>query len=100
MLINELGLQDYYDRILKDYVYPIAIEKWKLEGKQWTTLKSENFIIKYEEDVQGHLSLHHDSAAISCVLALNEEYEGGGTYFWRQQKLHKGKTGRFLYTLL
>ena len=29
---------------------------------------------KYEEEA-GSLSLHHDSAAISCVLALNEEYE-------------------------
>jgi hypothetical protein len=93
MLITELGLQDYYQRILEEFVYPVAIQKWALEGKEWATLSSENFIIKYDEAVQGHLALHHDSAAISMVLALNDEYEGGGTYFWRQQKLHKGKTG-------
>jgi len=93
MLITELGLQWYYQRILKEYVYPVAIHMWHLEGKGWDVMKSENFIIKYEETVQGHLSLHHDYADISCVLALNEEYEGGGTYFSKQKKLHKGKTG-------
>lgn len=93
MLINELGLQTYYQYVLQDFVYPVAIHKWKLEGPEWPKMDSENFIIKYEENVQGHLSLHHDGATISCVLALNEEYEGGGTWFSRQQELHKGKTG-------
>jgi GR25 family glycosyltransferase involved in LPS biosynthesis len=93
MLITELGLQWYYQRILKEYVYPVAIHMWHLEGKGWDVMNSENFIIKYEETVQGHLSLHHDYADISCVLALNEGYEGGGTYFSKQRKLHKGKTG-------
>lgn len=93
MLIDELGLQLYYQYVLQDFVYPVAIHKWGLEGKDWTNMESENFVIKYDEAVQGHLSLHHDSASISTVLALNEEYEGGGTWFWRQQKLHKGKTG-------
>lgn len=93
MLINELGLQEYYQRILQDFVYPVAIQKWALEGNDWPVLSSENFIIKYDESVQGHLALHHDSADISMVLALNDDYEGGGTYFWRQKQLHKGKTG-------
>ena len=93
MLIDELGLQTYYQYVLQDFVYPVAIHKWGLEGKDWTNMVSENFMIKYEEEVQGHLSLHHDSASISTVLALNEGYEGGGTWFWRQQKLHKGQTG-------
>ena len=93
MLIDELGLQTFYQYVLQDFVYPVAIHKWGLEGKDWTNMASENFMIKYEEAIQGHLSLHHDSASISTVLALNEGYEGGGTYFWRQKELHKGKTG-------
>ena len=93
MLIKEIGLQWYYDRILKQYVYPAAIHMWQLTGKGWDVMETETFIIKYEESVQGHLGLHHDHADISCVLALNEGYEGGGTYFSRQKKLHKGKTG-------
>jgi len=93
MLIKEIGLQWYYDRILKQYVYPAAIHMWQLTGKGWDVMETETFIIKYEESVQGHLGLHHDHADISCVLALNEGYEGGGTYFSRQKELHKGKTG-------
>lgn len=93
MLISELGLHWYYERILKEYVYPAAIHLWKLSGKGWDVMKTETFIIKYEESVQGHLDLHHDHADISCVLALNEGYEGGGTYFSRQSALHKGKVG-------
>lgn len=93
MLINELGLQEHYQRILEEYVYPVAIKKWALEGQEWTNMSSENFIIKYDEAIQGHLALHHDSASISMVLALNDDYEGGGTYFWRQKELHKGKAG-------
>jgi len=93
MLINELGLASLYHKVLEDFVYPVAIQKWALEGKEWPTMSSENFIIKYDKSIQGHLSLHHDSASISMVLALNEDYEGGGTYFWRQKELHKGKTG-------
>jgi GR25 family glycosyltransferase involved in LPS biosynthesis/glycosyltransferase involved in cell wall biosynthesis len=93
MLINELGLQSHYQRILEEFVYPVAIKKWALEGNDWPAMSSENFIIKYDESVQGHLALHHDSAAISMVLALNDDYEGGGTYFWKQKELHKGKTG-------
>ncbi len=93
MLIQVLGLQKYYQKILEEFVYPVAIHKWKLEGKMWGDMISENFIIKYEEDVQGHLSLHHDGAVISMVLALNDDYEGGGTWFSRQQQLHKGEAG-------
>lgn len=93
MLITELGLQKYYQYVLQDFVYPAAIHKWNLEGKEWTNMVSENFIVKYDENDQGHLSLHHDSASITAVLALNDGYEGGGTWFSRQQKLHKGKPG-------
>ena len=50
-------------------------------------------MIKYDEDVQGHLALHHDAGLISCVLTLNKDFEGGGTWFWRQQKVHKGNIG-------
>lgn len=93
MLLSEFGFQDIYHRILVEYVYPMSKETWHLEGNKWDDLHSENFIIKYDHTIQGHLSLHHDSSVISCVLALNEDYQGGGTYFSKQKKLHKGKTG-------
>lgn len=93
ILLDAIGLNSIYSRVLKDYVYPCAIHKWHLYGKEWPNLKSENFMIKYQEDVQGHLSLHHDSGSISCVLTLNRDFEGGGTYFERQKQVHKGDIG-------
>tara|TARA_R110000796_G_scaffold66718_4_gene153326 strand:- start:31419 stop:33740 length:2322 start_codon:yes stop_codon:yes gene_type:complete len=93
ILLESIGLDKIYSRVLKEFVYPCAIHRWKLEGNPWPDLSSENFMIKYKEDVQGHLSLHHDSGSISCVLTLNRDFEGGGTWFWRQQKVHKGNVG-------
>ena len=93
MLLEKIGYSDIYHRVLKEFVYPCAIHKWVLEGSNWKDLHSENFIIRYTKEEQGHLSLHHDNSRISLVLALNEEFEGGGTYFSRQGKLHKGNTG-------
>lgn len=93
MLIEKIGFQDIYHRILVEYVYPMSKHMWALEGKTWDDLASENFMIKYDADVQGHLSLHHDHGSISCVLALNDDFKGGGTYFWRQKKLHNGQVG-------
>jgi len=93
ILLESIGLDKIYSRVLKEFVYPCAIHRWKLEGNPWPDLSSENFMIKYQEDVQGHLSLHHDSGSISCVLTLNRDFEGGGTWFWRQQKVHKGNVG-------
>lgn len=93
VLLEKIGLNDVYDRVLKEYGYECAIHMWGLDGKNWPNMKSENFMIKYTEDRQGHLSLHHDYSDISFLLALNDEYEGGGTYFHRQKTLHKGKPG-------
>jgi GR25 family glycosyltransferase involved in LPS biosynthesis len=93
MLLTEFGFQDIYHRLLVEYAYPMAKDCWFLEGHRWDDLDSENFIIKYDHTIQGHLSLHHDNAVISCVLALNDDYVGGGTYFSKQKKLHKGAVG-------
>mgnify|MGYP001192525288 FL=1 len=93
ILLESIGLDKIYSQVLREFVYPCAIHKWQLHGKPWPDLSSENFMIKYQEDVQGHLSLHHDSGLISCVLTLNRDFEGGGTWFWRQKKVHKGNVG-------
>ena len=93
MLLTEFGFDEIYHRVLVEYVYPMSIHKWHLEGKVWEDLASENFIIKYDASVQGHLSLHHDNGSISCVLALNDDFVGGGTYFEKYKVLHNGKVG-------
>ena len=78
--MESLGMQDIYQRVLEQFVYPIWIQFWELTGEPWKTLTSENFIAKYNTKNQGSLDLHHDSSAITLNVRLNNEFKGGGTF--------------------
>jgi GR25 family glycosyltransferase involved in LPS biosynthesis len=93
MLLSSFGLDDVFKKVLKEFVLPIASHHYHLDGDKWLNLRSENFVIKYSLEKQGFLSLHHDQSVLSSVLTLNEDFEGGGTFFFPQQKTLIGKTG-------
>ncbi len=81
-LLSVLGMDHIYNRLINEFVRPLAIDRFKLEGKTWDHLADESFIIKYPHDQQSHLSLHHDHSSITTLVNLNPgEFEGGGTYF-------------------
>tara|TARA_B100000780_G_scaffold230225_1_gene169947 strand:+ start:4452 stop:5906 length:1455 start_codon:yes stop_codon:yes gene_type:complete len=81
-LLEVLGMKDIYNKVINTYVRPYAIDRYKLEGKDWDKLRDESFIIKYPHDKQSHLSVHHDYGNITTLVNLNPgEFEGGGTYF-------------------
>jgi GR25 family glycosyltransferase involved in LPS biosynthesis len=42
------------------------------------------FIIKYSPETQKSLNCHHDASLVSGNVKLNDDYEGGDTYFYRQ----------------
>ena len=81
VLLQDIGLQDAYHQVLKEVVYPLCIHLWTLEGKGWDSMFSENFLARYTTDRQSHLSLHHDFSHITMVVKLNDEFDGGGTWF-------------------
>jgi hypothetical protein len=85
MLINSLGLGEIYTRVIQEFVAPLAIWYWTLEDAGWDTVVDETFMIRYRPDKQGHLSLHHDYSSYTCAVKLNDEFEGGGTFFPRYQ---------------
>ena len=60
-------------------------------GKKCPNMNSENVKITNSGERQGHLNLHHDYSDITFLVALKDEYEGGGTYVQRHKTLHKGK---------
>ena len=95
MVLQNIGMHDIYMEVLKEYVMPLSIYMWALEGKGWDILSSENFLARYTPDTQGHLSIHHDMSDITCLVQLSsfDEYEGGGTYFRRQKELVKNEIG-------
>lgn len=81
VLLQDIGLQDAYHQVLKEVVYPLCIHLWTLEGKGWDNMFSENFLARYTTDRQSHLSLHHDFSHVTMVVKLNDEFDGGGTWF-------------------
>ena len=96
MLLDNIGLNSVYEKVLQKHCYPAATYLYGLEGKNWESLKGENFIIKYKSDGQPHLSLHHDYSRVTFLTNLTQhgkDYEGGGTYFARQKLLFKGDLG-------
>ena len=93
MLLENFGMSEAYHSILREYVYPAAVHKWKLEGTTWEELSFESFIIKYTPGDQSHLSLHHDHSKITAITTLNDDFEGGGTYFERQNFLLTSSPG-------
>lgn len=81
MLIETLGLGDAYRRVIRTFVAPLATWYWTLEGKGWDVVEDETFIIRYRPDLQGQLSVHHDYSSYTIGVKLNDEFEGGGTFF-------------------
>ena len=87
-VLEVLGMDKIYNKLINQFVRPLAINRYGLEGKTWDHLADETFIIKYPHDAQAHLSLHHDHASITTLVNLNPgEFEGGGTYFPRWKTL-------------
>ena len=81
-LLEVLGMDKIYNRVINEFVQPLAKDRFQLEGKSWDNLRDESFIIKYPYDQQAHLSLHHDHSNLTTLVNLNPgEFEGGGTYF-------------------
>jgi|TARA_R110000787_G_scaffold111019_3_gene219874 hypothetical protein len=81
-LLEKLGMDKIYNKLINEFVRPLAINRYWLEGKTWDYLTDESFIIKYPHDQQAHLSLHHDASSITTLVNLNPgDFEGGGTYF-------------------
>ena len=81
MLMEHLGMKEIYTRVIREFVAPLATWYFTLEGEGWDTVVDETFIIRYKPDLQGQLSVHHDYSSYTIGVKLNDEFEGGGTFF-------------------
>jgi hypothetical protein len=94
MLLDDIGLQEMYTHVLENYCHPIARRLWTLEGTKWhQDISSENFIARYIDTEQAALDIHQDFADYTFTVGLNGGYEGGGTWFPRQQTLANPQSG-------
>ncbi len=91
VLLQDIGMNDIYNKVINEIIRPMVIHIWTLQGKNWDKLNSENFLARYLPDAQSHLSLHHDHSHLSLVVKLNDEFEGGGTYFPKYNLLSNPK---------
>jgi len=96
ILLEKFGYNDVYNLILDNYLHTVARYIWGLEGDPWLRMETESFIVKYDNGSAGNmnnLAIHSDGCEYSCILSLNEDYEGGGTWFPKQNTLIKNNTG-------
>jgi len=93
ILLEDINLKEMYDWVLREYCHPIARHIWGLEGTSWMRVTSEDFIARYKDTDQAALDIHHDHADYSFTVGLNTDFEGGGTWFPRQQILANPKSG-------
>ena len=93
MILQTLGMGEIYHQILKEYLWPMAAHLFQLEEPLWLDMTSENFLARYHPYAQYHLALHHDASQITTVVTLNEDFEGGGTFFPNQKAKLMGKRG-------
>jgi hypothetical protein len=94
ILLEDIGLKEMYDYVLHNYAHPVARRLWKLEGTKWNKeLTSEDFIARYKAEDQAALDIHHDHSDYTFTVGLNVGFEGGGTWFPRQQVLANPKSG-------
>ena len=89
--MESLGMQKIYQKVLEQFVYPIWIWFWELDGEDWPKLSSENFIAKYDTLNQGSLGIHHDQSVITLNVKLNDDYEGGGTFIPRYKQTYQAR---------
>ena len=83
------GTRNYIDKPLGElyfaiqwrYLKPILNHVWKhkVKGFPWS------WVAKYEPTGQSFLKPHFDNAVCASILSLNDDYEGGGTWFERQK---------------
>lgn len=74
-LFNKLEkhFEDHVNKIVEKYWWPLQMYGIR-----------DAFIIKYSPQTQSKLACHHDASLVSGIVRLNDDYGGGGTYFYRQ----------------
>ena len=84
--LYQLDLNNQWKIILDKYISKLAAYLYSNFKTNETNII---FIVKYSMDGQRDLCPHHDSSSYSVLFTLNDEFEGGGTYFLRQD--HKSE---------
>lgn len=89
-LVN-IGFNDFYLHLIRDYAYKIIQHFWHIHGQKWQNMNADSSIVKM--DVGQDLRLHHDFNNITMVCQLDENSNGGEFFFEKYKSLLKLKPG-------
>ena len=89
--LTNLGFDDFYTHLVRDYAYKIIQHFWHIHGQKWQNMNVESVIIRMDEGQD--LRLHHDFINITMVCQLDSDSEGGDFYFDKYNQKVKLKQG-------
>lgn len=75
--LNEIGLEDMWKWIVDTYISKLVWNKYSFSYKNINI----SFVVKYDMSGQRELKSHHDSSTFTVNLCLNNEFEGSGCHF-------------------
>ena len=84
----------WFKRWFRERVCPVLSQQFHTSPNFFV---HDAFVVKYEAtQISNHLPIHTDESTHSFVLALNEEYKGGGTYLAEHGTVARLDTGQML----
>ena len=72
------------ENIIQKKIYTEIVKLYNVKYNQIGI--NEIFVVKYDMNGQKKLEEHKDGSEFSFIIALNDEYQGGGTYFTEIKK--------------
>lgn len=89
----EIDVQHFSEKI-KDLIYSKVTYILGITGGKVGMV----FGVKYSMDTKNYMAAHYDCNTYSCVIPLNDEFKGGGTYFPLTGEVIKSEVGNgFLF---
>lgn len=86
--LKQINFDKQWEKIVFKYIVPMA-------SIMYSFYKTKNinisFVVKYSMDGQKELVQHHDASTYTVNICLNNEFEGGGCYFVRQNFILNNK---------
>jgi tetratricopeptide (TPR) repeat protein len=76
---------------MESTVYPLLAHQFGLRPHHFYV--HDAFVVRYEASEHNHLPCHYDESTHSLVLSLNDDFEGGGTYFCDHDTTIRPKQG-------
>lgn len=101
---NDFLLEDFSSRVhglyretLRNLVHKAVEKAFMYTGDLQS---EETFVVRYKQEAQAKLALHHDSSDYTVTLALTEpgvDHQGGGTFFVQHKQIVHLKQGHIMF---